>query len=101
VERVGEHAKADRSRVGLALREQVASDLRRLAETERQETAGEGIEGAEVTDLGPAEARLERADGAGRRRALRLVDEQEAGHRFSSSDSAAVPWRSSSSTRRA
>ena len=65
IERVGDDSETDRSRVGLAFREQVPGDLRRLAETERQEATGEGIERSEVSDLGPTEARLERTDGAG------------------------------------
>ena len=48
--------EADRARVGLALEQQVARDLRRLAEAERQQPAGERVERAEVPDLRAAEA---------------------------------------------
>ena len=43
--------------VRLPLEEQVARDLRRLAEAQRQQPAREGIEGPEVSDLRAAEPR--------------------------------------------
>ena len=59
-----------------SLREE-GRDLGGFAEAERQEPARERIERAEMPDLGAAEPALERADDAGRRHALGLVDEED------------------------
>src|SRR5262249_19088829 len=87
IESVGLRAEPDRAAVRLALEQQVARDLGGFSDAERQQAAGERIEGAEMADLGGPEARFWSAGGAGRRQALGLGDEEDAVHWSSSSSS--------------
>src|SRR5207248_11070406 len=96
IERIRRRPEPDRPAVTLVLEEQPARDLRRLADAEREQSAGERVERPEMADLRAAKARLQRANDAGRRRTFRLVDEEKPVQAHSPSSSRFVPRRRSS-----
>ena len=81
---VGRGAELDQAAIALVGGVEELGDLRAFAEAERQQAGGEGIQRAEVADLGAArEQALDAPHHVGGGQAVGLVDEQDAVHDWS------------------
>src|SRR5215469_6412454 len=83
IERIGLLAEADREIITLGRVEQPAAELGCFAKSDRQDSAGERVEGSAMPDLGLGlagfpEDSLHRADGLGRTKSDRFVEDDPA-----------------------